>query len=111
MFRKAVPGLQQERPIVVVDALDEGDQAGVRTMVEYLESLAEGVQAKKISLEACYASRHYLHITAKSCESMIVEDSSVSVVKPNTQSLRIFKAGERLRRCKLCLMLVRMSML
>lgn len=74
IFRKAVLGLQQERLIVIVDALDEGDQAGVRAMVEYLESLTVAAQAKNISLEACYASRHYPHITAKSCESMIVED-------------------------------------
>lgn len=74
MFRKAKLGLQQERLIVIADALDECDQAGVRAMVEYLESSTEAAQAKKISLEACYASRHYPHIMAKSCESMIVED-------------------------------------
>jgi hypothetical protein len=74
IFRKAVLGLQQECLIIIVDALDEGDQAGVRAMVEYLESLTEAAQSRMISLEACYASRHYPHITAKSCESMVVED-------------------------------------
>lgn len=74
IFRKAVLGLQQERLVVIVDALDEGDQAGVRAMVEYLESLTEAAQTKNIYLEACYASRHYPHITARSCESMVIED-------------------------------------
>ena len=75
IFRKAVLGLQRECLMIIVDALDEGDQAGVRAMVEYLESLTEAAQSKEISLEVCYASRHYPHITAKSCESMIVEES------------------------------------
>jgi hypothetical protein len=75
IFRKAVLGLLHERLVLIVDTLDEGDQPGVRAMVEYLESLTTATQAKKISLEVCYASRHYPQITAKSCESMIVGDS------------------------------------
>lgn len=65
IFRKAVLGLQQERLMMIVDALEEGDQAGGRAMVEYLESLTEVAPSRKISLEACYSSRHYPHITAK----------------------------------------------
>jgi hypothetical protein len=73
IFRKAVLGLKGERLICLIDALDEGDQAGVRSMVKYLEDLTEAAQSRNISFEVCYASRHYPTITAKSCESIIVE--------------------------------------
>ena len=69
IFRKAVLGLKGERVICLVDALDEGDQAGVRSMVKFLEDLTEA----NISLEVCFASRHYPTITVKYCESIIIE--------------------------------------
>ena len=73
IFRKAVLELKGERLICIIDALDEGDQADIRRMVGYLEDLTEAAQSRNISLEVCYASRHYPAITAKACESMIIE--------------------------------------
>jgi ankyrin repeat protein len=73
ILRKAVLELKGERLICIIDALDEGDQADIRRMVGYLEDLTEAAQSRNISLEVCYASRHYPAITAKACESMIIE--------------------------------------
>ena len=73
IFRKAILGSKGERIICIIDALDEGEQTDIRRTVESLENLTEAAQFKNISLEVCYASRHYPAITAKACETITVE--------------------------------------
>jgi hypothetical protein len=75
IFHDAVLSLQQERLILIIDALDECDQKEVRTMVQFLETLSQSAKLQGITLRMCFASRHYPSITVRFCESLVVEYS------------------------------------
>lgn len=59
-----------------MDALDEGDENEVRSMVEFVTALARTAKYQDTSFEICFASRHYPTISASSCEELIVENQA-----------------------------------
>lgn len=85
IFYEAVLSLQQERLVVMIDALDECDQKEVRSMVQFLGSLAEATELQGVSFNTCFASRHYPSITVRFCETLVVEQS-----KGHTQDILIY---------------------
>lgn len=74
LFREAVLSLRQDRLIVVLDALDEGDLDEVRRMVQFLGNLAESARLRNVYVDICLASRHYPSISAPFSEELAVED-------------------------------------
>ena len=76
LFSDAVLGLRQERVILVVDALDEGDEQEVRSMLESARNLARSAHTNKVSLGICLASRHYPNITMPGCQEVVVEEQA-----------------------------------
>ena len=85
VFHEAVLSLQKENLVVIIDALDECDQNEVRSMVQFLGSLAEATELQGVALNTCYASRHYPNITVRFCESLVVEQS-----EGHTQDILIY---------------------
>jgi len=75
VFHEAVLSLQQENLILLIDALDECDQREVRNMIHSLGSLAEASGIHGVSLNTCFASRHYPSITVRFCETVSMEKS------------------------------------
>lgn len=73
LFREALILLGQTPVTVLIDALDEGDQKEVRAMVAYLGKLASHGRLPCISVNVCFASRHYPRITLRFCEELIVD--------------------------------------
>lgn len=57
-----------------IDALDEGDEDDVRTMVEFLEKLATHADEHVPPLRICLSSRHYPHISIRKGLDLVVED-------------------------------------
>jgi len=57
-----------------IDALDEGDEDDVRTMVEFLEELATHADEHVPPLRICLSSRHYPHISILKGLDLVVED-------------------------------------
>lgn len=73
LFRQAVLGLKHEQIIFLMDALDEGDENEVRSMIEFVTALAKTAKDQDTPFEICFASRHYPAISASGCEELIVE--------------------------------------
>jgi hypothetical protein len=82
---EAVLSLQQEHLVLILDALDECDQKEVRSMIHFLGSLAETTELQGVSLNTCFASRHYPSITVRFCETLVVEQS-----KGHTQDILMY---------------------
>ncbi|KAH0553285.1 hypothetical protein GP486_006582, partial [Trichoglossum hirsutum] len=70
---KAVEGLQRNRLICFIDALDECEEDEVREMVEFLERLAEAAISSGTSLNICLSSRHYPHISIRNGIQLVIE--------------------------------------
>ncbi|KAJ9659952.1 hypothetical protein H2198_002842 [Neophaeococcomyces mojaviensis] len=66
--------LQLPSLIIFIDALDEGDDDDVRSMVRFLKRLIYHVNTTTCSLRICLSSRHYPHITVEKSLSLIMED-------------------------------------
>jgi hypothetical protein len=75
IFHEAVLSLQQEHLVVMIDALDECDQQEIRSMVQSLGSLAQACELQGVTLNTCFASRHYPSITVRVCETLLMEGS------------------------------------
>lgn len=60
---------------VFVDALDEGDEMGIRQLVEFWEDLSQLVSSS-VRLRICLSSRHFPHITMDNSLSISVERQS-----------------------------------
>lgn len=73
LFREALYNLRQERLILIIDALDEGDHQQVRKMVEFLASLARTTHGDTPYWGTCFASRHFPNISTRHREELIVE--------------------------------------
>lgn len=71
LFRQAVAKLCGQNVMLVIDALDEGDEDEIRDMVYLIGSLAQSVA----TLNVCFASRHYPSITIQFCEELPLEVS------------------------------------
>ena len=76
LLSEAVLMSRQERIILVVDALDEGDEQEVRNMIDFARNLARSAHSKNISLKICFASRHYPSITVPDCREVVVEEQA-----------------------------------
>jgi ankyrin repeat protein len=74
LFCDAVLSLQQEKVLIVVDALDEGEEKEVRSMVDFARNLARSAFLKNVSLNICFASRHYPSINVPGCREVVVEE-------------------------------------
>ncbi|KAK2028062.1 hypothetical protein LX32DRAFT_664149 [Colletotrichum zoysiae] len=61
--------------LLLVDALDECNEADVRQVVEFLESLSIHAYCAKTRLRICLSSRHYPSITIGKSVTLTVEDS------------------------------------
>jgi hypothetical protein len=85
VFYEAVLSLQQEHLVLIIDALDECDQKEVRSMTYFLGSFAETTELQGVSLNTCFASRHYPSITVRFCEALVVEQS-----KGHTQDILMY---------------------
>ncbi|KAM0723379.1 hypothetical protein Q7P37_000365 [Cladosporium fusiforme] len=73
LFREALAQAGQQRVVLFIDALDEGDQEDVRSMVQYMAGLVTAARCRNMPLDVCFASRHYPRITTPFCEELIVE--------------------------------------
>ncbi|KAM0699721.1 hypothetical protein Q7P36_000724 [Cladosporium allicinum] len=75
VFHEAVLSLQHEKMVVMIDALDECDQKEIRSMVQFFGSLADAAELDGVTLNTCFASRHYPSITVRFCETLLMENS------------------------------------
>lgn len=57
-----------------VDALDEGDEDDVRSMVDFLEEISSHAAASDQTFRVCLSSRHYPNITIASALYLTIED-------------------------------------
>lgn len=74
LFREALI-LSRQRPVVLfIDALDEGNGAEVRDMVQYITKLASNARSLNFQFHICFASRHYPSISNRFSEELIVEN-------------------------------------
>lgn len=69
LFRQAVLGLQDERLVLIIDALDECNEDEVRDMIEFVGGLARSISV----VDTCFASRHYPRITVQYREDLVIE--------------------------------------
>ncbi|KAK5941082.1 hypothetical protein PMZ80_006359 [Knufia obscura] len=69
---------QPDRPPICtfIDALDEGKEDDIRSMVSYLETLAMVAPVHGPPLRICLSSRHYPHISIEKGLSLVVEDEA-----------------------------------
>lgn len=66
-----------ETPLcILIDALDEGQEADIRSMISFLEDLVGYARQSNASLRICLSSRHYPRITIKKGLSLEVERQS-----------------------------------
>jgi hypothetical protein len=79
-----VLSLQQEKVLIVVDALDEGEEKEVRSMVDFAKNLARSAFLKNISLGICFASRHYPSINVPGCREVVVEEQNMPKILLDT---------------------------
>lgn len=59
--------------VVLIDALDEGDEQEIRHLIQLLSRLAEATQQREVSLHICFASRHYPYITILNSVEIVLE--------------------------------------
>lgn len=76
LMHNAVLNLYEKRVFFVVDALDEGHEREVRSMVDFARALVRCAHVKRTSLKICFASRHYPSISAPGCDELVVEDQT-----------------------------------
>lgn len=85
VFHEAVLSLQHEKLVVMIDALDECDQKEIRSMVQFFGSLADAAELEGVTLNTCFASRHYPSITVRFCDTLLMENS-----KGHTQDIFLY---------------------
>ncbi|KAM0709436.1 hypothetical protein Q7P35_003474 [Cladosporium inversicolor] len=76
LLHSAVFSLCRERVFFVVDALDEGYEREVRSMIKFSRALIKSARLKSTSLGICFASRHYPSISVPGCDEIVVEDQT-----------------------------------
>lgn len=62
--------------IVLIDALDEGNESDVRNMLAFFEGAQDHAYATDTPLRICFSSRHYPHITIRAGLEIVVEDQT-----------------------------------
>lgn len=72
LFRQTILKLRGQHLVLLIDALDEGDEDEVRDMVDLVSTLTQSVE----TLQVCFASRHYPSISLQSCEELWLENST-----------------------------------
>ncbi|KAL8340712.1 hypothetical protein RB601_006689 [Gaeumannomyces tritici] len=66
----------QPKPLLLlVDALDECSELHVRDVVKYLQDLSDAAATSARILNICLSSRHYPHISMRTCQELVVENS------------------------------------
>ncbi|KAL8337949.1 hypothetical protein RB598_006709 [Gaeumannomyces tritici] len=66
----------QPKPLLLlVDALDECSEPHVRDVVKYLQDLSDTAATNARILNICLSSRHYPHISMRTCQELVVESS------------------------------------
>ncbi|RBA14089.1 hypothetical protein FPRO05_02881 [Fusarium proliferatum] len=73
LFEQTVEGLADSSVVAFIDALDECDESEIRSMVSSFKSLGNMSAAEGISFQACFASRHYPHITMPRKIELVLE--------------------------------------
>ncbi|KAL8284817.1 hypothetical protein RB597_002069 [Gaeumannomyces tritici] len=71
--------MQHDQPkplLLLVDALDECSEPHVRDVVKYLQDLSDAAATSARILNICLSSRHYPHISMRTCQGLVVENSS-----------------------------------
>ncbi|KAH7014390.1 uncharacterized protein B0I36DRAFT_378122 [Microdochium trichocladiopsis] len=58
---------------LLIDALDEGDQDEIRSMVYFLEDIRAAAYQEGLRIFVCFASRHYPHITVRKCVELLLD--------------------------------------
>jgi ankyrin repeat protein len=75
-FIRSIINKRQSKPLLLlVDALDECDERGVRDVVGFLESLSVDAVQTGIALRICLSSRHYPNIRMRKTLELTVEES------------------------------------
>ncbi|KAK4138478.1 hypothetical protein BT67DRAFT_368450, partial [Trichocladium antarcticum] len=68
--------IRQSKPLLLlVDALDECDDRGVRDVVGFLESLSRDAVQAGVTLRICLSSRHYPNVSMRKTLELTVEAS------------------------------------
>ena len=65
--------IQGQSLSLYIDALDEGEENDVRSMITFLEELGDVSVSNTVSINICLSSRHYPHINIRNGLSLIME--------------------------------------
>ena len=74
-IRSIINKLHSKPLLLVVDALDECDDRGVRDVVSFLESLSIDAVQAGVTLRICLSSRHYPNVSMRKILELAVETS------------------------------------
>ncbi|KAL9617587.1 MAG: hypothetical protein Q9160_007657, partial [Pyrenula sp. 1 TL-2023] len=74
ILAQIIHSIDQQKLVVIIDALDECDEDEVRDMVAFFERLGADAVADERSFRVLFSSRHYPHITIKRSVEIKLED-------------------------------------
>lgn len=69
-----IKSLQRHRILILIDAVDECNQAEVKDMTSFFQELGKSAVVSQVNLRICLASRHYPHISLEKGIEFIIED-------------------------------------
>ncbi|EXL96036.1 ankyrin repeat-containing domain protein [Fusarium oxysporum II5] len=73
LFEQTLEGLGDSSVVVFIDALDECDESGIRSMVSSFKNSGNLSAAEGVGFQVCLASRHYPHITMPKRTELVLE--------------------------------------
>ncbi|KAH7194480.1 hypothetical protein DER44DRAFT_889576 [Fusarium oxysporum] len=73
LFEQTLEGFGDSSVVVFIDALDECDESGIRSMVSSFKNSGNLSAAEGVGFQVCLASRHYPHITMPKRTELVLE--------------------------------------
>lgn len=95
LFREAVMSLDQDHLTCYIDALDEGDEDEIRSMIQVVQDLTDPEVTSCRDFRICFSSRHYPQISLHTYQELILDDQEghdddiASYVQNQLRGLRI----------------------